>query len=586
MTGSTQRRLAAVVSTDVVGYSRLMGADEADTLARMKAHRQELWNPEIEKHGGRIVGTAGDSLLVEFASAVSAVECSLAVQQGMAAREADRPDHRRMLLRVGINIGEVVVDGDDIFGDGVNVAARLQAIAPAGGICLSGKVHDEIEGKIAAIFEDAGVQEVKNIARPVRVWRWSGMDKSSSAPQAATSPPGKPSIAVLPFNNMSADPDQEYFSDGVSEDIITALSKASWLTVIARNSSFTYKGRAVDVKQVGRELGVAYVLEGSIRKAGNRVRITAQLISTLGGDHVWAERYDRELDDIFALQDEITETIVARIDSEVRVNEIEIARRKPPANMTAWDLYQKGMWHFYRMAGQSENETARQLFEQSITADPGFAPAHAGIAYARYMEVFHGYTSDSAASVALGVAAGERAVSLDGRSDFAHFVLGRVLVMAGQFDRAIAELERSVAINPSYAHGLYGLATALYWNGRAEEAMPKFEHAMRLSPRDPLFWGMLCYRGVCSIVLDRYDEAIDWIRKAINEMPEHFWPHLLHAMALAGLDRLDDAGRAIDQARRINPDFSIATVVATAPNAYPDYMERIRRLLTKAGLPE
>ena len=327
-----QRRLAAIVSADVAGYSRLMGEDEAGTLATMKAHRRELWTPITEKYGGRVVGTAGDSILFEFASAVAAVESSVAVQRGMAERNADIPEPRQMLVRIGINIGEVIVDGDDIYGDGVNVAARLQELAEPGGVCISGKVYEEVEGKHDERFEDAGAHEVKNIARPISVWRWApGAAESVSAAIGSSQVlplPDKPSIAVLPFENMSGDPEQGYFADGMAEDIITALSHFRWIFVIARNSSFTYKGRAVDVRTVGRELGARYVLEGSVRKGGNRLRINAQLIETETGNHLWAERYDGVLEDVFDLQDRITEGVAGAIEPSLRQAEVERARRK------------------------------------------------------------------------------------------------------------------------------------------------------------------------------------------------------------------------------------------------------------------
>ncbi len=331
MSGGTQRRLAAILIADVVGYSRLMEADEAATLATMKAHRAELWGPMTERHGGRVVVTAGDSLLVEFASAVAAVECAVAVQRGMIERNAAVADAQRMRLRIGVTIGEVVVEGDDIHGDGVNLAARLEALCEPGDVALSGNVHEQVQGKLAESFEDAGEYEVKNISRPVRLWRW----RSTSPPTARTpgtedsrlALPDKPSIAVLPFDNMSGDPEQEYFSDGISEDLTTALSRFDWMFVIARNSAFTYKGKAVDVKRIGRELGVRYVLEGSVRRAGDRVRVNAQLIDTDADSHVWAERFDRELEDIFAVQDEITQTIVGVLAGKISAEEFARAAR-------------------------------------------------------------------------------------------------------------------------------------------------------------------------------------------------------------------------------------------------------------------
>ena len=588
MSEGLNRRLVAIVSADVVGYSRLMGADEAGTLAGMRAHRAELWNPTIEQYGGRVVGTAGDSILVEYASAVAAVESSIVVQRGMVERNADLPNDSRMLLRIGINIGEVVIEGDDIYGDGVNVAARLQEIAEPGGITFSGNIHEQIEGKLDGTFTDDGLHEFKNIIRPVQVWRWSALE--SDVPAAATvdvplSLPDKPSIAVLPFDNMSGDPEQEYFSDGISEDIITALSKVHWLFVIARNSTFTYKGAAVDVIRVARELGVRYVVEGSVRKAANKVRITAQLVDGTTGNHVWAERYDRELDDIFALQDEITETIVGRIDTELRASERERARRKPPANLDAWELYQRGLWHAYKTTKES-NEKARNLFHKAVERDPNFALAHAGIGLTCYLEVLLGLGDNRTEWLATGLAAGEQAVALDDKDGFTHYVLGRVLGLAGQGDRAIAELEKSVALNPSFAHGYYGLGFTLNWYGRAADAIPKLDMAMRLSPHDPILWAMQGFRASCCNNLENYEEGEEWAHKAVNTRSRHFLPHVILACALARQDRLDEARVAVEAARRVRPDLSLSVIKRFFRHFHPEYGERLIDGLRKAGLPE
>jgi adenylate cyclase len=337
---SEQRRLAAIVSADVAGYSRLMGRDESGTLAALKALRQEVVDPAIAKHGGRIVKTTGDGLLLEFPSVVNAVRCAFEVQQAMAAKIADVPEDRRITFRIGINIGDIIVDGDDIFGDGVNVAARLQEIAEPGGICISTRVHEDVRDRLDTVFDNGGVQTLKNIARPVQVWRWSAGTSVPSRPVSAPTAlplPDKPSIAVLPFQNMSGDPEQEYFADGMAEDIITALSRFKSLFVIARNSSFAYKGKSPDMRQVGRELGLRYVLEGSVRKAGNRLRITAQLIDATSGVHAWADRFEGSLEDAFALQDEVTVKAVAAIAPRVQRAEIERARRRPPGNTDAYD---------------------------------------------------------------------------------------------------------------------------------------------------------------------------------------------------------------------------------------------------------
>ena len=402
-----ERMLTTIVATDVAGYSRLMHADEEGTLDRLKRARA-ITDPMAREHGGRIVGSWGDGVVAEFPSVVEAVSFALQAQAAMGDFNADTPDEAKLLYRIGVNLGDIIVDGDDIYGDGVNVAARLEALAKPGGICISRSARDQIRDKMDVAFEDLGAVEIKNIVRPVRVFRVSAATeviadlepgKSASPvarPTAATALPlpDKPSIAVLPFDNMSGDTEQDYFSDGITEDIITALSKLHWLFVIARNSTFTYKGSAVDVTRVARELGVRYVLEGSVRKAANRVRITAQLVDGPTGNHVWADRYDRELDDIFTLQDEITESIVGHLDTEIRTSEIERARRKPPANLDAWELYHRGLWCTERVS-REDNKKALDFFQMAIKRDPNFALANAGVAYCCYHDVAHGLEPDS-----------------------------------------------------------------------------------------------------------------------------------------------------------------------------------------------
>jgi len=408
---------------------------------------------------------------------------------------------------------------------------------------------------------------------------------NSRAGEPAHAAPDKPSIAVLSFVNMSGDPEQEYFADGIAEDVITALSRFRSLFVIARNSTFTYKGAAVDVMQVARELGVRYVVEGSVRKAANKVRVTAQLIDGTTGNHVWAERYDRVLDDIFALQDEMTETIVGRIDSEVGANERDRAWSKPPANLDAWELYQRGLWHLYKTT-KEDNKEARNMFNKAIERDPKFALAHAGIAYTCFNEVQYIYGCDPAEQLAQGLAAGEHAVVLDDKDGFAHYTLGRVLHLAGQSERAIAELEKAVAHNPNFAHGHYGLGLALNRYGRAADGIPMLDRAMRLSPQDPMLWAMQAARASCCNNLENYDEAEEWARKSANLRADLLWPHFILAVALAGQDRLDEARVTIETARRVQPDLSPSVISRLLPHYHPEYVQRVVDLLAKAGLPE
>lgn len=588
MSEAVIRKLAAIVSTDVVGYSRLMETDEAGTLARMKAHRTELWNPEIENHGGRIVGTAGDALLVEFASAVSAVACALAVQRGMAEREADRPDDAHMLLRIGINIGEVVVDGDDIYGDGVNVAARLQAIAPAGGICLSGKVHDEVEGKVDAKFTDGGLREVKNIARPVHVWQWAAAMDEAGSPASkeaggGSPTPDKPSIAVLPFDNISRDPEQEYFADGITEDIITGLSRFRSLFVTARNSTFAYKGQSPDVRRVAQELNVRYVLEGSVRRSGARIRVTAQLVEAATGNQIWAERFDRDLDDVFAIQDEVTEAIVAAIAPEISEIERVRAQRKPPGSLDTWDLYQRALADFYSST-ESGLQSAIDQFDRVTEADPSFALAFAMAAGARWRYVIHFEPDNRRRILEQALEKANRAITLDPRDATGLCHAGETLSMLGQHDMAISRLKEAVALNPADAVVRYFLGSVLRRAGRAEDAMTHIDHAMRLSPRDIWITGMLTDRAFVLFDLERYEEALTWAQRARQSPHPRTMTFAIYAGTLSKLGRREEAHAAITDLLKHAPQL---TYTKYRENLFgtPDVMERLARALRDAGLP-
>ncbi len=580
-------RLAAILVADMVGYSRLMEADEAGTIARQKARRVELIDPKIAAHNGRIVKTTGDGLLVEFASAVDAVRCAVEVQQAMAEREAEVAEDRRIRYRIGINLGDIVLDGEDILGDGVNIAARLEALAEPDGIAISGSVHEQVQGKLDTVFRDAGARQVKNIARPIHVWCWPGeaVEPESAGSTEPLPLPDKPSIAVLAFDNLSGDPDQEYFADGIAEDIITALSKFRWFFVTARNSSFTYKGKSVDVKQVGEELGVRYVLEGSVRKVGSRVRISAQLINAATGNHVWAERYDRELTDIFEIQDQMTTTIVGTIEPELGDAERERAKRKPPNNLDAWDQYQRGLWHHYRFT-EDDLEKAEQLFQSAIELDPGFSRAHANLAFVLLNRVSHGWSDAVAETLGRAMKAGRQAVSLDDKDAFAHMAAGRSLTLRGEFETAIAELEKALDLNPNLANAYHSLGYTLYWSGRAEEALPFFHKAMRHSPHDPLRWTFEYHAGTAHAMLSEYEEAIEWYRKASRHATSGFWPHVGLVFALAELDRLEAARAALDDALSIRADLSVSVIASVNHTMHLEYRERYLDALRKVGLPE
>jgi adenylate cyclase len=446
---ASPRRLTAILAADMAGYSRLMGADEEGTLDRLKAIRREISDPKIAGHHGRIVKTTGDGLLVEFGSVVDAVRCAVEVQQTMAEHNVDIPAEQRIEFRIGINLGDIILEDDDIFGDGVNVAARLEALAEPGGICVSRVVRDQVRDKLDVAFEDLGEQEVKNIARPVRVFRIRAITPAvdaQGAPAPALALPDKPSIAVLPFANMSNDPEQEFFADGIAEDIITALSRYPSLFVIARNSCFTYKGHAVDVKQVGRELGVRYVLEGSLRKSGNRIRVTAQLVEAETGNHVWAERYDRDLADIFAVQDEITEAVTIAIAPAIAEAERQRAMRRPPESLDAWAAYQRGLWHLCKVT-EEDFTIALKLFETGTHLDPGFAGCYSGLALGRLQASAVYQLVDPVEAQSSAELFARRAVALDGANAEALSCLGWALQARGELAGALAEIEQALAMS-------------------------------------------------------------------------------------------------------------------------------------------
>ena len=430
------KRLAAILAADVAGYSRLMETDERATVATLDAYRA-VFKEHVTAYGGRIVDTAGDSVLAIFPSAIGAVAAAKDIQEDLGTRNEALPEQQRMRFRLGVNLGDVIEKDDgSIYGSGVNVAARLESLAEPGGICLSGKVVEEVEGKSDCGFEDIGEHEVKNIARPVRAFHLTDTKAPVAASGETLALPDKPSIAVLAFDNLSGDPEQEYFADGIAENLITALSRIRWLLVIARNSTFTYKGKAVDVKQVGREMGVRYVLEGSVRKAGGRVRISAQLIDADTGAHVWARRYDRELEDIFAVQDEITETIVAAIEPELGEVERERAHRKPPDSLDAWESYQRGLWHMWRMDAEDLAE-ARRLFQRAAELDPNFVQPLAASGYALFLEATNSYADSPLENFERALRLANKAISLDDKEALAHFTLGRIQTFRGEYDAAM-----------------------------------------------------------------------------------------------------------------------------------------------------
>jgi adenylate cyclase len=582
------RRLAAILAADVVGYSRLVRADEDGTLARLKALRDELIDPSISRHDGRIVKTMGDGVLVEFSSVVDAVRSAVEVQQSLAEREADVPEDRRIVLRVGINLGDVVIDGDDIHGDGVNVAARLEGLAMPGSICVSGAVHDQVRDRIDLYFEDLGEQEVKNIDRPIQVWRWTP-EPSVTADEGAVAAkplplPDKPSIAVLPFENMSGDPEQEHFADGMAEDITTSLSRMPWFFVIARNSSFTYKGRAVDVTKVAAELGVKYVLEGSVRKGGNRLRITAQLIDAKTGNHIWAERYDRELIDIFEVQDEVTQAIVAAVAPEFLSTEAKAARRKDPAHLDAWECVMRGRAHLWKL-GREDAAEARQLFERAIELAPGGEFGASDLALVHFLEFFYGWGDSPEQSLKNMLATAQMAIAADGSDALAWTVLAWASQFAHRWDDAIEAIERAIQLSPNFvpAIGIRGGIRAL--NGEPDSAIESINQAARLSPSDGFMpiW-MLCLFWAY-YAKGQYDEAAKAALRGLRTAPDNPTLRRQLAAAYAMLDRMDEAKAALDEYLRIEPNHTIADA-RRIPSSVPDDLERYLDGLRKAGLPE
>ncbi len=547
-----ERRLAAILAADVAGSCRLIGIDQEGTLAQLKALRKTLFDPKVTDHRGRIVKKTGDGALVEFASVVDAVRCADEIQRGVAEQNTDVPQDKRIEFRIGIHVGDIIIADDDIFGDGVNIAVRLEGIAEPGGICISDDAHRQVRGKVESTLEDMGSQSLKNIAEPMRAWRVRIGPSSSPTTKPPTGTalplalPDKPSIAVLPFTNMSGDPEQDYFADGMVEEIITALSHFRQLFVIARNSSFTYKGRAVDVKQAGRDLGVRYLLEGSVRKAGIRIRITGQLIDAVTGAHLWAERYDRDLSNIFALQDEIAASVAGVIEPALAAAEQQRVLRKPPERLDAWEAYQRGLWHFHRYR-PDENKTAMAFFSQAIALDPNFAPGHYGYALALQWDIWH-FSSRPFLEVQ-GTAREEAqiAVSLDNNDAMAHAVLAHMMMWGSEWEAAIAEARTAVALNPNSAFVISMLGCVLGFGGYREEALDRLQQAMRASPHDPLIWLWSLWCAVLQFFSRDFVAALQTLRQVVRLRPGYGPPYEYIAASLAYLGQSDEAREALER---------------------------------------
>jgi TolB-like protein/tetratricopeptide (TPR) repeat protein len=580
-----ERKLAAILAADVVGYSRLMGVDEEGTLTQLKALRRGLVDPKIEEHRGRIVKTTGDGMLVQFASVVDALRCAIEIQRRMVERNAETPGEKRIEFRMGINVGDIIIDGDDIYGDGVNVAARLEGLSEPGGICVSRGVREQVLDKLDLSFEDAGEQQLKNIARPIRVYRVR-LNQTVAKVSAALTLPDKPSIAVLPFQNMSGDPEQEYFADGVVEEIITALSRIRWLFVIARNSSFTYKGRAVDVKQVGRELGVRYVLEGSVRKGGNRVRITGQLIDVSTGAHIWADRFEGELANIFDLQDQVTASVVGTIEPKLEQAEMNRAKRKPTESLDAYDHYLRGLAGVHQWTREG-NAQALFHFKRATELDPDFAAAYGMAARCYSQRVGFAWVIDRSQDVADAVRLAQRAGELGKEDAVALFTAGNALVIVvGDINNGAALIDRALKLNPNLAFAWLSSGFARISLGQPEAAIEHVARAMRLSPQDPQMFAMEIAIAAAHLFAGRPDEAFSWAEKATQERPNFFVGHCMVAASGALSGKRSEAENALHRARQLNPALRISNLEELQPFRRPEHLTTLADGLRKVGLPE
>ena len=599
-----QRRLAAIFAADVVGYSRLMGRDESSTVARLREHRTQRLEPTLARHGGRLVKLMGDGALAEFPSAVDALGAAIEFQQAMAEANRDQPVDTAIVFRVGLHLGDLIVDGEDLYGDGVNVAARLEAEAPPGGIVVSRAIREAVEGRLKAKLHALGELVLKNIERPIRAFRveWDAADWTISVPAIAvlskTTPsptdapltlPDKPSIAVLPFQNMSGDPEQEYFADGISEEIITELSRFHSLFVIARNSSFSYKGKSPDVRQVGRELGVRYVLEGSIRKASNRIRVTGQLVDTLTGSHIWAERYDRVLEDIFSVQEEVTQAIVAAIAPQIASTEQSKANRRRPDNLSAYEIALRAWAH----AVEGQDKADRTLIDQSIgeakealAIDPNSVLALDALAWAHGVALFLEMGADPEHSLREAMWAAARAIELDGTDPLGYALRGIGVFLRRQLDRypdALADVRRAHEMNPNDTFVLLSLGTLEAGVGEHERAIEHGQQMLRLNPRQSYSHMTYNLLAFASFGAKQYVEGIGWALRALNDMPRLLFAHLHLATCLIGTGEIDKARAAFAAGQRLGPEFFRSRLEGTTSYARPEDRTRQRTFLRIAA---
>ena len=572
-----QRRLAAILAADVVGYSRLMELDEVGTLAALKLRRKEIVSPLVAKHQGRVFKVTGDGIMVEFASAVNAVQCAIEVQQAMAAAAAEQPDDRRIVLRIGINLGDIVVDRGDLYGDGVNIAARLEGAADPGGIFISGAAYDQVRNKFETAFEELGEQSLKNIGAPVRVYRVAGLTRLPIAAGAVTG--SKPSIAVLPFISMSGDVQQQYFGDGITEDIITELARFRNLHVLARNTSFRYRGQDVDVQRVGRELGVQYIVEGSLRRIGNRIRITAQLIDTATGHHVWADRFDRNEEELFAVQDQVVKTIAATLVGRMHAAATERAQRKPPASLAAYELVLKGdALPLYRPGSA---EAARKLFEQAIALDPGYAKAYSLLANLEMTDWFRDFNA-SPDLLDRAFALAQKAVAIDSNDPSSQVAVARLHQTRGAWSRAEYHYGKALELNPNSALLMAGLGDLNITLGDPEKALGYFRESRALDPFFEPSW-LWPITGLAHFMARQYEEAVTALERS-TEPP--YWAHLYMAASHAMLGNAERARHHAAETLRLKPDFTIARAIERQPLRRDSDRAHLLEAFRKAGLPE
>jgi adenylate cyclase len=575
-----KRKLTAILSADVKGYSRLMGENELSTIETLKKYRGTI-SSLVQQFSGRVVDSPGDNILAEFLSVVDAVECSMKIQGDLQKKNASLPENRRMEFRIGINLGDVIEEDERIYGDGVNIAARVEGLAVPGGICISGTAYDHVENKLPVNFEYLGEQAVKNIKKPIRAYRVLMKPDAFSQSKEEVKLPDKASIAVLPFVNMSGDPEKEYFSDGLTEEIITGLSKLPHLFVIARNSTFTYKGKAVKVQQISREMGAKYVLEGSVRSTGRRVRITAQLVDGTTGQHLWADRYDRELKDIFAIQDEITMNIMIAL--QVKLTEGEQARlqKKYTNNLEAYIKYLQAGEYFVKFSKEG-NVLAKQKYQECIVLEPGYAPAYGGLAVTYLQEAWHGWSDTPEQSGALAMQYAQKCVVLDKSLSYAHAVLGIIHLVLRQWDKAIEESEIAVSLSPNSADSVAMLAITYRTVGRVKEALSMLEKAIRLNPMPPDWY--LHEFGSCYRLMGRYNEAIAMLKKVLDRDPDYLNSriNLIATYVMSG--KVEAARAEAEEVLRQSPDFSVERFLKNFPYKDQNIIDGLRDCWLKAGL--